>query len=1572
MPDKRSFKVGKEIYDIDATEVDAFLTDMPNAKEVKSFIVEKDTFDIPLNEVDDFLASMPNAKPIYQSDLKKKEVSSPYGFQTFGQNLGGKKTVTPSPLLPSASTSKSGVGKTTKPDLFKNVGQKLPSEQNIQQQEIEAQANIAEAIVNRPEQNKELVENIKSGNIDSDYTQRLADRAIRGINTLNKGLAQAPELVYNIFAIPQNIIAENVEGAEWLATSAERVKQDLGIDNEIAQYYDEQIKQLAYLDNKYMGANGSVVELIKQGNYTDAAKLVGEQIAESLPTTAAIAASGGLGASPSAITLTGGAVFGAGKYDELKDRTDLTEAEKTSVAFSTGMLEGLIENIGTANLGRIAKDIIAKEGLESGAEIVKKTIVDAYKEALKKYMPISGAIQEGIEEAATQMSENIIDIVSGVDPNKKITDGALDAMIVGVGSGAVISSPVLLSKLNNKKVEKQQQEISEIDAELQNPNISPTAAQVLMQTRQQKMQEVNAVIEKDVEAQKAMPEETKREFEQLIDQKQQIDSDIEVAQTETAKQALETAKQEIETRIDEISTEAEAAIAELEKLKVPTDEKAQTEEAPTTILDSETTQIADAGGVGTPAATETKDINPPTVENTVANESGVTATPVLPESQSNKETPVNTENVVKKDEVSGFQSNKNSALKDVESTAKALEGVELKNLKIDTNTPSLDDLLKDGKTISGGSGITIQIEKQSNKFILKYSDGRVSVVPLKSDGGIFDNVIENLDYLRYANEVKQTPKAISEAYHKAKADGSNPELVKAVESLLSKEQTPALRDVNLKALGVDKTWFENFTKENPNTLLGIEDKKGFITIINEKGEGKKIEPSDFINELRTAIGKGYNGIAKISEKDLATQTKEKVKNKAKRDGMQKIVLDEGNGIIINDLFNEWNNIKNEKDQKLWNEKIKNTKFGTYGTVGLMETIKKFNPQMQEVIKRNFYTEIESALGIPKEQRTYKPYTIEKPSLLSKEQTPPASSDVEFTAKGGNKVVDEKGNPLVLYHGTSKGLQAEDLKQSGQAGDYGEGIYFATDKREAEQRNAENIIEANVKSDKHLVIGSKEYFDGIYKTLEKKYGSVIPQYAIGAEAKKAGYTSIEVERPEGKWIIAFDGAKIQSIKEQTPAKEEAPASKEQIESTAKLEGYHYTDKDFSEFEQPTETQSLGNGVYFYLNKRSSNKKEVKADLSVKKILDWKNLSEDERNKLAKELESANIPSERLNNGKLVKKEFDSIEEAKKYTNDKKSQGLNVKTDLVDGKYVVEYKEKGLSTASNDVLRGLAAEFDPNIAKRLGYDAAKLGDEIVVFDAKNTKIKSESLLSKEQAPKAENKKADVVGSGVGGDVEQGEIKVVNGRELTFYNIKGRDDGSGFAVEKGSDGYVIQSAMIPMGIQRQGIGTRFYVRMNEESVKNTGNPLRSSDRLSNSAGKPFWENLVKNGYAEKTGDGYIFKSQQTLTEKQKLDREKLASLTGKKMTDAEFLDYEKRVAEKPVKEVPKVETKPEKSVFQLHEETKGASKQDKVLEDYAKANPEKAERVREIIDNFDAMKQRITQLIDEKKITNLKIEC
>jgi len=137
---------------------------------------------------------------------------------------------------------------------------------------------------------------------------------------------------------------------------------------------------------------------------------------------------------------------------------------------------------------------------------------------------------------------------------------------------------------------------------------------------------------------------------------------------------------------------------------------------------------------------------------------------------------------------------------------------------------------------------------------------------------------------------------------------------------------------------------------------------------------------------------------------------------------------------------------------------------------------------------------------------------------------------------------------------------------------------------------------------------------------------------------------------------------------------------------------------------------------------------------------------------------------------------------------------------------------------------------------------------LIDALNSEAKAVEQSLKE-TPKAEAGSVGVV------DVVEGETKVVNGRELTFYNIKGYDESTGFAVEKNKNGYIIHSAMIPMAKQRQGIGTDFYIRMNKESIKSTGNPLKSSERLSNSAGKPFWEKLVDKGYAEKAEDGYKF---------------------------------------------------------------------------------------------------------------------
>lgn len=71
MPNTKTYKVGKDVFDIPESESDGFLKAYPKAQEVESYISGKDTFDIPKEEVDGFLKEYPGAKP-----LKKKDSSS--------------------------------------------------------------------------------------------------------------------------------------------------------------------------------------------------------------------------------------------------------------------------------------------------------------------------------------------------------------------------------------------------------------------------------------------------------------------------------------------------------------------------------------------------------------------------------------------------------------------------------------------------------------------------------------------------------------------------------------------------------------------------------------------------------------------------------------------------------------------------------------------------------------------------------------------------------------------------------------------------------------------------------------------------------------------------------------------------------------------------------------------------------------------------------------------------------------------------------------------------------------------------------------------------------------------------------------------------------------------------------------------------------------------------------------------------------------------------------------------------------------------------------------------------------
>lgn len=204
------------------------------------------------------------------------------------------------------------------------------------------------------------------------------------------------------------------------------------------------------------------------------------------------------------------------------------------------------------------------------------------------------------------------------------------------------------------------------------------------------------------------------------------------------------------------------------------------------------------------------------------------------------------------------------ALRDVESTAKALDGKDVeqlfektKNTKYYRGQPTEDLPSKDifispneimGKMYTKGKGVLKKLSlNTSNLFDIdnvvtkefndklidawRKSVGTGILIPAEIKNGEhiggnysqtlkenpqfrraleelgYDGLLNNFSHLKLSipkqeiivfdksNVSEINANLISEAYHKAKADGSNPELVEAVESLLSKEQAPETKQI---------------------------------------------------------------------------------------------------------------------------------------------------------------------------------------------------------------------------------------------------------------------------------------------------------------------------------------------------------------------------------------------------------------------------------------------------------------------------------------------------------------------------------------------------------------------------------------------------------------------------------------------------------------------------------------------------------------------------------------------------------------------------------------------------------
>jgi predicted nucleotidyltransferase len=146
-------------------------------------------------------------------------------------------------------------------------------------------------------------------------------------------------------------------------------------------------------------------------------------------------------------------------------------------------------------------------------------------------------------------------------------------------------------------------------------------------------------------------------------------------------------------------------------------------------------------------------------------------------------------------------------------------------------------------------------------------------------------------------------------------------------------------------------------------------------------------------------------------------------------------------------------------------------------------------------------------------------------------------DWESEDKNSSLVLDENGEPRVVYHGTKADFARFDEEKIGSNMDFGtagKGFYFTTDRENAENyaRNAEGngkprVVEAylNIRNPKTGV-----------KTMELD-GSEKAATRFTEQARKKGYDGVEAESSYGvnrlHWFVAFDPKQVKIIPEEKP-------------------------------------------------------------------------------------------------------------------------------------------------------------------------------------------------------------------------------------------------------------------------------------------------------------------------------------------------------------------------------------------------------------------------------------------------------
>jgi hypothetical protein len=426
---------------------------------------------------------------------------------------------------------------------------------------------------------KERVGNVESKGTDVTNTLGVI------LNDLYAGIAKTPRYVYELFSVPQNLIAD--------VTNSPKVKADydsflaltnissptapyspLTLIDRLGSYYQGEAQNFKDKQVKY---DNDIYDSLKSGNFDDAGNQLINNIAGSIPSIALMVGTSGVGnaAKLGAVskTMLTALPFASSKANEIRNDDNVKDWVKPIASGLHGLSEVVLDqSFGASAAVNSIINKLKNSGVQAAEKAAKDLATGYLTSALGKIQKVATPfIKGGIEEGSVRWSQNLIKKIDGENPDQDLMEGVISDSIVGsVATGSIANIGAITNPSVKSSVESKVKDIENLSNDLDNKNIPENTKQTI----ENKINDLKKQAEKEIELNQI-------EFEKLSENKQEkaieLSSNLDAIEkslqqtdlSDVTKNELEQQKAKIEEELQETLKPQTDAIQEQAAGQVP-------------------------------------------------------------------------------------------------------------------------------------------------------------------------------------------------------------------------------------------------------------------------------------------------------------------------------------------------------------------------------------------------------------------------------------------------------------------------------------------------------------------------------------------------------------------------------------------------------------------------------------------------------------------------------------------------------------------------------------------------------------------------------------------------------------------------------------------------------------------------------------------------------------------------------------------------------------------------------------------------------------------------------------------